>query len=89
MRIRIIFLIFRGKKESDFNVKAKILCLIKEYRNTNGQDAKAIEGNDSFNENFKLQVIYTVQSDTSFRHSFKFLYMFKTTDGVLVIKYSS
>lgn len=37
--------------ESYFKVKAKILCLIKEYRNIKGQNAEAIEGNNSFNEN--------------------------------------
>lgn len=37
--------------ESYFKVKAKILCLIKEYRNTNGQNVKAVEENDSLNEN--------------------------------------
>lgn len=37
--------------ESYFKVKAKILCLIKEYRSTNGQNVKAVEENDSLNEN--------------------------------------
>lgn len=50
LRNRIRFLIFR-KILRHFKVKAKILYLIKEYRKTNGQKSKVIEGNDSLNEN--------------------------------------
>lgn len=61
--------------ESYFKVKAKILCLIKEYRNTNGQNVKAVEENDSLNENWlnyklsiRLKATITLSIFLSFIH---------------------
>lgn len=58
LRNGIRFLNFQ-KKLRHFKVKVKILYLINEYRNTNGQNSKATEGKDSFNEyllNYKFSI---------------------------------